>query len=131
MNKIRKMKEVEYKVNEFWRVKGKYYIRVLEVNDTENIIVSIHDNDTDELILDFNTVYSDYIEVIVTALIEELIKYINDFTNRIRPISDRFLEKDSDSYIIDFNLYIREANFYYEWLDIFEMMSEYLRKQVA
>lgn len=125
------MKEVEYKVNEFWRVKGKYYIRVLEVNDTENIIVSIHDNDTDELILDFNTVYSDYIEVIVTALIEELIKYINDFTNRIRPISDRFLEKDLDSYIIDFNLYIREANFYYEWLDIFEMMSEYLRKQVA
>lgn len=126
------MKELEYKVNEFWRVKGKYYIRVLEASDTENIIVSIHDNDTGELILDFNIVYSDYIEVIIAALIEELrIKYINDFTNRITPVSDRFGDKDTDSYILDCNLYIRKANFYYEWLEILEMMLEYLRKQVA
>lgn len=120
MSRIIKMKEVERTVNDFWRVKGRYYTTVTEVIGYEGVVFSIYDTDTDEMILDLNVPYSDCIYELIMRLHEE--------------ISNKCYINCGDSGKTKFKYGVVQYNkvqaFACEWLEIFEMVSENMKKQL-
>lgn len=117
MSRIINMKEVERIINDFWRVKGRYYTTVKEATDYKGVVFSIYDADTSEVILDLNVSYNKCIDELLMKLHEEIrntydINYID-------------LGKTKFNYsLIKYN---RVQDFCYEWLEILEMISEYIK----
>lgn len=118
MNRVITMKEVERTVNNFWRVQGRYYTTLTESNDSEKIVFSIYDGtDADEVILDLEVLYSECIYELLVSLYDELNEgfYIN--------CEDRENTRTN----ITFSQYKLVQAFGCEWLEIFEMISEYIK----
>ncbi|MCQ2012334.1 hypothetical protein [Clostridium butyricum] len=117
MSRTIKMKELERTVNDFWRVQGRYYTTVTEVIGYEGVVFSIYDTDTDEVILDLNVPYSECTYELTMKLHEE--------------ISNKFNMNSADADKTRFNYGVIQYNvvqaFIYEWLEILEMISEYIK----
>ena len=120
MSRTIKMKEIERTVNDFWRLKERYYTTVTEATDYESVVFSIYDIDTDEMILDMNVMYSQCIDELLMKLDEEIrnICDINCDDVRKTKFNYSFIQHD------------KVQAFVYEWLEIFEMISEYIKKQL-
>lgn len=131
MSRIINIKELERAVNELWMVQGKYYVEVAR-EDEEGIVFLIYENATEELLLDLLVPYSDDISLIVVALKQEVKDtYITNFTNRTRPRKNLRNMRFESSNVLDFELYIREAKFYCEWIEIFEVIEECRRQHAS
>ncbi|MCQ2017858.1 hypothetical protein [Clostridium butyricum] len=117
MSRTIKMKEVERTVNNFWRVKGRYYTAITEVIGYEGVVFSIYDTNTDEMILDLNVPYSECTYELTMKLHEEIINKCN--------INCTDADKTRFNYgVIQYNVV---QAFICEWLEILEMISEYIK----
>lgn len=120
MSRIITLKEIERTVNDFWRVQERYYTTLTEATDYEGVVFSIYDTNTGEVILDLNVIYSECIDELLMRLDEEIrnVCYMNCV----------------EAYKTKFNYgavqYNKVRAFCYEWLEIFEMISEYIKKQL-
>lgn len=117
MSRTIKMKKVEKIINDFWRVQGRYYTTVTKATDYEGVVFSIYDADADEVILDLEVLYSECIYELLVSLYDELNEglYIN--------CEDRENTRTN----ITFSQYKLVQAFGCEWLEIFEMISEYIK----
>lgn len=85
MDRDIKIKQLENVVNELSSVKGKYFVKAI-VGDSEEVLFSIYENETNELLMDFAVPCGEDINSIATVLEQELRDtYIVDFTNRMKP----------------------------------------------
>lgn len=117
MSRTIKMKEVERIINDFWRVQRRYYTTVTEAIDYEGVVFFIYDADTGEVILDLNVLYSECIDELLMRLHEEIRNtcYINcDDAGKTR-------------FNYSFIQYKNVQAFCIEWLEILEMISEYIK----
>ncbi|APF23893.1 hypothetical protein [Clostridium butyricum] len=126
MDRDIKIKQLENVVNELSSVKGKYFVKAI-VGDSEEVLFSIYENETNELLMDFAVPYGEDINSLATVLEQELRDiYIVDFTNRMKP-----RPVNATSKVLDFEQYIREVKFYCEWIDIFRMIEQWIGQQAS
>ena len=117
MSRTIKMKEIERTVNNFWRVQRRYYTTVTESTDYKSVVFSIYDADTDEVILDMNVMCSQCIDELFMRLDEEIRNICNM----------NCVEADKTKVNYGAVQYNKIRVFCYEWLEIFEMVSEYIK----
>ncbi|WP_394883976.1 hypothetical protein [Clostridium butyricum] len=126
MNRNTRIKELESIMNESWRVKGKYFVKTI-VSDSEEVIFSIFENETTDLLIDFAVPYSDDVKSLITVLETELRDtYIMDFTKRMKPRPVKAVNN-----ILDFEQWIIEAKFYCEWIAIFRTVRKNFEEKLS
>lgn len=119
MSRTIKMKEAERTVNNFWRVQGRYYTTLTEATDYEGVVFYIYGADAGEVILDLEVQYSECIYELLVRLYDELNDWFYIYCGNI----------DNTRANVIFSQYGPEA-FVCEWLEIFEMVSEHIKKQL-